>query len=103
MTEIEFLIIDKENSGRRLDNFLFSKYRKVPKSKIYSSIRKAKIKVNDKKSKPDYKLLSNDKRTVETNIELRWHWPENYFQIVINLTSIGFGATICMSKSNGCC
>ena len=61
MTEIEFLIIDKENSGRRLDNFLFSKYRKVPKSKIYSSIRKAKIKVNDKKSKPDYKLLSNDK------------------------------------------
>ncbi len=61
MTEIEFLIIDKENSGRRLDNFLFSKYRKVPKSKIYSSIRKAKIKVNNKKSKPDYKLLSNDK------------------------------------------
>ena len=45
MTEIEFLIIDKENSGRRLDNFLFSKYRKVPKSKIYSSIRKAKIKL----------------------------------------------------------
>ena len=61
MTEIEFLIIDKENSGRRLDNFLFSKFKKVPKSKIYSSIRKAKIKVNDKKSKPDYKLLSNDK------------------------------------------
>ena len=56
MIKIEFLIIDQDNSGRRLDNFIFSKYKKVPKSKIYSSIRKAKIKVNGKKSKPDYKL-----------------------------------------------
>ena len=55
MIKIEFLIIDQDNSGRRLDNFIFSKYKKVPKSKIYSSIRKAKIKVNGKKSKPDYK------------------------------------------------
>ncbi len=54
MIKIEFLIIDQDNSGRRLDNFIFSKYKKVPKSKIYSSIRKAKIKVNGKKSKPDY-------------------------------------------------
>ena len=61
MVKIEFLIIDEGNSGRRLDNFLLSKYKKVPKSKIYSSIRKAKIKVNDKKSKPDYKLMQNDK------------------------------------------
>ena len=49
MVKIEFLIIDEGNSGRRLDNFLLSKYKKVPKSKIYSSIRKAKIKVNQKK------------------------------------------------------
>ena len=61
MVKIEFLIIDEGNSGRRLDNFLLSKYKKVPKSKIYSSIRKAKIKVNDRKSKPDYKLIQNDK------------------------------------------
>ena len=63
MIKIEFLIVDEENSGRRLDNFLFSKYRKVPKSKIYSSIRKAKIKVNNRKSKPDYKLSIHDKVT----------------------------------------
>ena len=65
MIKIEFLIIDQDNSGRRLDNFIFSKYKKVPKSKIYSSIRKAKIKVNGKKSKPDYKLCEKDKILIQ--------------------------------------
>lgn len=60
MKKIEFLIVDKENEGRRLDNVLFSIFKKVPKSKIYSSIRKAAIKVNKKKTKPDYKLQSQD-------------------------------------------
>ena len=69
MIKIEFLIIDQDNSGRRLDNFIFSKYKKVPKSKIYSSIRKAKIKVNGKKSKPDYKLREKDKISCPAFVE----------------------------------
>lgn len=62
MTKINFFLINKENEGRRLDNFLFSKFKKgIPKSKIYSSIRKAKIKVNGRKTRPDYKLIVGDK------------------------------------------
>lgn len=62
MSKINFFLVDKDNEGRRLDNFLFSNFKKsIPKSKIYSSIRKAKIKVNGKKSKPEYKLLCGDK------------------------------------------
>ena len=62
MTKINFFIVNKDNDGRRLDNFLFSKFKKgIPKSKIYSSIRKAKIKINGKKTKPDYKLQAGDK------------------------------------------
>ena len=62
MSKINFFLVDQDNEGRRLDNFLFSNFKKsIPKSKIYSSIRKAKIKVNGKKSKPDYKLLCGDK------------------------------------------
>ena len=62
MSKINFFLVDEDNEGRRLDNFLFSNFKKsIPKSKIYSSIRKAKIKVNGKKSKPDYKLLYGDK------------------------------------------
>ena len=62
MVKINFFLVNDDDKGRRLDNFLFSKFKKnLPKSKIYSSIRKAKIKVNKKKSKPDYKLVSGDK------------------------------------------
>ena len=62
MTKINFFIVNKDHEGRRLDNFLFSKFKKgIPKSKIYSSIRKAKIKVNGRKTKPDYKLQTGDK------------------------------------------
>ena len=62
MVKINFFLIKDDDKGRRLDNYLFSKFKKtLPKSKIYSSIRKAKIKVNRKKSKPDYKLLPGDK------------------------------------------
>ena len=60
--QINFFLINNENEGRRLDNFLFSKFKKgIPKSKIYSSIRKAKIKVNGRKTRPDYKLNVGDK------------------------------------------
>ena len=62
MTKINFFLVNKDHEGRRLDNFLFSKFKKgIPKSKIYSSIRKAKIKVNGRKTKPDYKLQTGDK------------------------------------------
>ena len=62
MSEINFLIVNKDNDGRRLDNYLFSYFKKgIPKSKIYSSIRKAKIKVNGRKAKPDQKLSDGDK------------------------------------------
>tara|TARA_B100000212_G_scaffold294345_1_gene237025 strand:+ start:300 stop:1199 length:900 start_codon:yes stop_codon:yes gene_type:complete len=64
MSEINFFIVNKDNDGRRLDNYLFSQFKKgIPKSKIYSSVRKAKIKVNGKKAKPDQKVKGGDKIT----------------------------------------
>ena len=44
-----------------MDNILFGLFRNIPKSKIYSSVRKAKIKVNGRKSKPEYKVNIDDK------------------------------------------
>ena len=64
MSEINVFIVNKDNDGRRLDNYLFSQFKKgIPKSKIYSSVRKAKIKVNGKKAKPDQKVKDGDKVT----------------------------------------
>ena len=54
------LKIDNDNSERRLDNYLFSIYKSLPKSKIYSMIRKGEVRVNSKRIKPAYKLKSED-------------------------------------------
>ena len=54
------LKIDEDHAGRRIDNYLFNIYRSLPKSKIYSMIRKGEIRVNSGRIKPTHKLQLND-------------------------------------------
>ena len=60
MPEVKKLIIDENISGQRLDNFLLNQLKGVPKSKIYSIIRKGEIRINSKRKKPSYKLVNGD-------------------------------------------
>lgn len=52
--------VDVEHSEQRLDNYLIRELKGTPKSLLYKLIRKSKIKVNNKKSQPSYKLVSGD-------------------------------------------
>jgi 23S rRNA pseudouridine955/2504/2580 synthase len=45
---------------QRLDNFLLKKLGNMPRSRIYRIIRKGEVRVNKKRSKPDYKLQIGD-------------------------------------------
>ncbi len=54
------LKIDSDNDGRRIDNYLFNLYKTLPKSKIYSMLRKGEVRVNSGRIKPTYKLKLND-------------------------------------------
>ena len=54
------LKIDEDHAGRRIDNYLFNIYKSLPKSKIYSMIRKGEIRVNSGRIKPTHKLQLND-------------------------------------------
>ena len=54
------LKIDDDHAGRRIDNYLFNIYRSLPKSKIYSMIRKGEIRINSGRVKPTHKLQLND-------------------------------------------
>jgi 23S rRNA pseudouridine955/2504/2580 synthase len=54
------LKIDSDNEGRRIDNYLFNIYKALPKSKIYSMLRKGELRVNSGRIKPTYKLQIND-------------------------------------------
>ena len=58
---VYFIEVDNEYSGQRIDNFLFSRLKGVPKTRIYKAMRKGEIRVNSSRVRPDYKLLSNDK------------------------------------------
>tara|TARA_B100000965_G_scaffold112443_1_gene92815 strand:+ start:189 stop:1073 length:885 start_codon:yes stop_codon:yes gene_type:complete len=67
---VKKLIIDNDNSGRRLDNYLISIYSSVPKSKIYNIIRKGEVRVNSSRVKPNYKIKTDDIVRIPPNLNV---------------------------------
>jgi len=57
---VRYVTIDDNNSGQRIDNFLVTLLKGVPKGKIYNLLRKGEIRVNKKRTKPDYRLVHDD-------------------------------------------
>ncbi|QLQ96089.1 23S rRNA pseudouridine(955/2504/2580) synthase RluC [Providencia alcalifaciens] len=57
---VQFIDISDDEAGQRIDNFLLSKLKGVPKSMIYRIIRKGEVRVNKGRIKPEYKLLEGD-------------------------------------------
>lgn len=60
LQKVSYLTIDENNSGQRLDNFLITLLKGVPKSKIYRILRKGEVRVNKKRVKPQYRLDVGD-------------------------------------------
>ncbi|QJC28944.1 RluA family pseudouridine synthase [Enterobacteriaceae endosymbiont of Plateumaris rustica] len=54
------LIIPNYIDLQRVDNFLITKFKNIPKSFIYRILRQGKIRVNKKKVKPNFKIKSQD-------------------------------------------
>jgi 23S rRNA pseudouridine955/2504/2580 synthase len=55
-----YLIVNKEFSNQRLDNFLLARLKGVPKSCVYRLLRQGKIRVNRSRKKPSYRVQSED-------------------------------------------
>lgn len=58
--QVRQLTIDAEQDGQRIDNFLKTQLKGVPKSLIYRILRKGEVRVNKKRIKPEYKLCVGD-------------------------------------------
>lgn len=56
----QFWTIDADNHGQRIDNYLFTQLKGVPKSRVYRIIRKGEVRVNKGRIKAEYKLKSGD-------------------------------------------
>jgi 23S rRNA pseudouridine955/2504/2580 synthase len=57
---VQFVTIDSDLEGQRIDNYLRTFLKGVPKSLIYRILRKGEVRVNKKRVKPEYKLQAND-------------------------------------------
>ncbi|HEY4128720.1 MAG TPA: 23S rRNA pseudouridine(955/2504/2580) synthase RluC [Gammaproteobacteria bacterium] len=58
--KVRMLTAGEEDSGQRLDNFLFRTLKGVPKSHVYRLLRTGQVRVNKKRVKPDYRLEAGD-------------------------------------------
>jgi 23S rRNA pseudouridine955/2504/2580 synthase len=58
--KVSFVTVTEDQQGQRIDNFLVTHLKGVPKSAIYKILRKGEVRVNKKRVKPVYKLQMDD-------------------------------------------
>ncbi|MCJ0974340.1 23S rRNA pseudouridine(955/2504/2580) synthase RluC [Pseudomonas sp. PS1] len=57
---VQLLEVSPELAGQRIDNFLRTQLKGVPKTLIYRILRKGEVRVNKGRIKPEYKLQAGD-------------------------------------------
>jgi len=57
---VQFIEISAAQAGQRIDNFLLTLEKGVPKSRIYRAIRKGEVRVNKGRIKQTYKIQAGD-------------------------------------------
>ena len=57
---VQFVEIDDERAGQRIDNFLLGQLKGVPRTLIYRVLRKGEVRVNKGRVKAEYKLQAGD-------------------------------------------
>jgi 23S rRNA pseudouridine955/2504/2580 synthase len=57
---VQWITVDPDMAGQRLDNFLMARLRGIPRSKIYRIVRKGEVRVNKGRVKPDTRLEAGD-------------------------------------------
>ena len=57
---VQYLEISADQAGQRIDNFLLSRLKGVPKSRVYRLLRKGEVRVNKGRIRPEYRLDEDD-------------------------------------------
>jgi 23S rRNA pseudouridine955/2504/2580 synthase len=57
---VQHVTVNAEYEGQRIDNFLLTKLKGMPKSRIYRILRKGEVRVNKKRVSPFYRLIDGD-------------------------------------------
>src|SRR5262245_37770329 len=59
-SEVKYIVISGDYEGHRIDKYLLSRLKGVPKSHIYRIMRKGEVRVNKKRIPPFYRLKKGD-------------------------------------------
>ncbi|MDH5377003.1 MAG: 23S rRNA pseudouridine(955/2504/2580) synthase RluC [Gammaproteobacteria bacterium] len=57
---VQFEEIDSDLDGQRIDNFLITRLKGVPRSRVYRILRTGEVRVNGGRIKPSYRLQAGD-------------------------------------------
>lgn len=57
---VQYLTVEPDFEGQRIDNFLITRLKSVPRAKVYRILRKGEVRVNKKRIAPTYRLMSGD-------------------------------------------
>lgn len=60
MSLIKYIQVDQMKQGQRIDNFLITQCKGIPKARLYRALRRGEVRVNKKRIKPEYRLLEQD-------------------------------------------
>lgn len=58
--QVQYLEINTDQAGQRIDNFLLSRLKGVPKSRVYRLLRKGEVRDNKGRIRPEYRLIKDD-------------------------------------------
>ncbi|TAL48143.1 MAG: 23S rRNA pseudouridine(955/2504/2580) synthase, partial [Methylovulum sp.] len=58
--KVQLVEITEDNNDQRLDNFLITRLKGVPKSRIYRIVRKGEVRVNKGRVDVKYRLVTGD-------------------------------------------
>ncbi|OQW91391.1 MAG: 23S rRNA pseudouridine(955/2504/2580) synthase [Beggiatoa sp. IS2] len=60
-SKVAYLHIEEDQSGQRIDNFLQTYLKNVPKSHVYRILRTGQVRINGGRIKPTYRLQAGDR------------------------------------------
>lgn len=63
-SQLRCWVVSQEHAGQRADNFLLRELKGVPRQLLYRLLRQGKVKLNDKRLRPSYKLVAGDELSV---------------------------------------
>lgn len=59
-TTVQYVTIEPDFAGQRIDNYLVTRLKGIPKTHIYRILRKGEVRVNKKRIQPSYRLQEGD-------------------------------------------